>query len=549
MKQPYIIALIFFASFLSIMGQDEILHPWTDIQGRTLQASFISFDADAQTVTIKWNGQVFPLPLNSLAPQSQELAKKLGAPPPAVPAISSSPFDEILDEVVAEMPVDALGPEALDIEHDWTSADGRPLSAKFISLEGDQLTIAMNDGAKEFTLPLSKFSVDSQSLAKVLQKVAQKHRPAPPKPAVSAKPAKVVPPKVVEADLDKKHTWTNSEGNPMEASFLSADDSGLEVNFRGRPTKIPWSKLDAQSVALGKALQALKKSLVPTILGGNEKVLERYGSGKWRNYNTYIESVAFEAGVHCNGQMVHFWLLKDGQRVQSQPFTVDFEGTFKDERGSWGRRKIVSLDTSPPAVNDRRVTTIKGKWNNEGTFEYNFELSNAGLSFWGEAKEPSSSEFATSLRIWMRAPSVVADAKNATMEQIKEASGDGALYVDPMDGKRIKFPFDEKWLDIKNNLSKGGKKDVDYNPVKYAEFNGFPFGDHRIKALPASTRTGHLIWYSGYSQIFPAQGPTLIHRSIDGAQAMNDFKNAADYKDRLKIKKSECLKVQVIRGS
>ena len=547
MKQPYLIALIFFASFLSIMGQDETLHPWTDIQGRTLQACFISFDAAAQTVTIKWNGQVFPLPLNTLAPQSQALAKQLGAPPVAAQA-PSSPFDEI----VAAVPAQALGPEALDIDHEWTSADGRPLSAKFISLVGDQLTIAMNNGAKEFTLPLNKFSQESKDLANELQSLAKKHRPAPPKPSTpkaQAKPAKVMPPKVVEADLDKKHTWTNSEGNPLEASFLSADDSGLEVNFRGRPTKIPWSKLDAQSVALGKALQALKKSLVPTILGGNEKVLERYGSGKWRNYNTYIESVAFEAGVHCNGQMVHFWLLKDGQRVQSKPFTVDFEGTYKDERGSWGRRKILSLDTSPPAVNDRRVTTIKGKWNNEGTFEYNFELSNAGLSFWGEAKEPSSSEFATSLRIWMRAPSVVADAKNATMEQIKEASGDGALYVDPMDGKRIKFPFDEKWLDIKNNLSKGGKKDVDYNPVKYAEFNGFPFGDHRIKALPASTRTGHLVWYSGYSQIFPAQGPTLIHRSIDGAQAMTDFKNAADYKDRLKIKKSECLKVQVIRGS
>jgi len=549
MIKPYLTALILLWPTSFIFGQDATLHPWTDIQGRTLQASFISLDQEAQTVTIKWNGQVFPLPLNTLAPQSQALAKQLGAPAPAVsPSSASSPFDAI----VAAIPTDTLGPEALDIEHDWTSADGRPMQAKFISLVGDQLTVSMNGGANEYTLPLNKFSAESQGLAKVLQAVAKKHRPAPPKssaPKAPVKPVKVAPAKVVEADLDKKHTWTSSEGNPLEASFLSADDSGLEVNFRGRPTKIPWSKLDAQSVALGKALQKLKKSLVPTILGGNEKVLERYGSGKWRNYNTYIESVAFEAGIHCSGNKVHFWLLKDGQRVQSTPFTVDFEGTFKDERGSWGSRKIVSLETSPPAVNDRRVTTIKGKWNNEGTFEYNFELSNAGMSFWGDAKEPSSSEFATSLRIWMRAPSVVADAKNATMEQIKEASGDGALYVDPMDGKRIKFPFDEKWLDIKNNLSKGGKKDVDYNPVKYAEFNGFPFGDHKIKALPASTRTGHLVWYSGYSQIFPAQGPTLIHRSIDGAQAMHDFKNAADYKDRLKIKKSECLKVQVIRGS
>ena len=121
MKQPYLIALISFLPLISIQGQDETLHPWTDTQGRTLQASFISFDAAAQTVTIKWNGKVFPLPLNTLSPASQDLAKQLGAPPPAAPS-SSSPFDEILDEVIAEMPMDALGPEALDIDHDWTSA-------------------------------------------------------------------------------------------------------------------------------------------------------------------------------------------------------------------------------------------------------------------------------------------------------------------------------------------------------------------------------------------------------------------------------------------
>ena len=184
------------------------------------------------------NGMVrfFPLPLNTLAPQSQDLAKQLGAPPPVAPSpSSSSPFDEILDEVVAEMPMDALGPEALDIDHDWTKGwMVRPLSAKFVSLVGDQLTIGMNGGAKEFTLPLSKFSVESQALAKVLQKVAQKHRPAPPKPAVLAKPVKVVPPKVVEADLDKMHTWTSADGRSLEATFVSADENGVDLKMRGR---------------------------------------------------------------------------------------------------------------------------------------------------------------------------------------------------------------------------------------------------------------------------------------------------------------------------
>ena len=150
MKQPYLITLIFFAPILSILGQDETLYPWTDTQGRTLQASFISFDAAAQTVTIKMsNGVVYPAPLSSLSAESQALAKQLAAPKPAsVSQTTSSPFDEVVDEVIAAMPADALGPEALDIDHDWSSADGRPLSAKFISLVGDQLTLAMSGERK-----------------------------------------------------------------------------------------------------------------------------------------------------------------------------------------------------------------------------------------------------------------------------------------------------------------------------------------------------------------------------------------------------------------
>ena len=139
MNKPYLLALILILPFATSMGQDETLHPWTDTQGRTLQASFISLDQAAQTVTIKWNGQVFPLPLNTLDAQSQALAKQLGAPAPKAPPATSSPFDEIL----AAVPEDLLGPEALDIEHDWQSADGRALKAKFVSLKGDQLTLSI----------------------------------------------------------------------------------------------------------------------------------------------------------------------------------------------------------------------------------------------------------------------------------------------------------------------------------------------------------------------------------------------------------------------
>lgn len=549
MKKPYLISTFLLFPLLHLFGQEETLHSWTDLQGRTLQASFLSFDEAAQTVTIKLsNGVVYPAPLNTLSAESQALARQLGAPKLAPALAPSSPFDEVVAEVVAEAD---LGPEALDLEHDWESADGRSLKAKFVSLQADQLSLARNGGAQEFTLEMSKFSDESQTLAKLLQALAEKHRPAPPAAkTLASKPEKVVPPKVVEADLDKVHSWVSAAGDPLQATFVSADDNEitLSVPRRSSPYVLSWDKLSAQSVALGKALQKLKKSLVPTILSGNEKALDRYGSGKWGNYNCYLESVAFEAGVVASGRSAHVWLLKDGQRVQKDPYNVTFYGEFRD-RGGHEHRKLKSLAESPPVSNDRKTTTVKGEWDNGTTFEFNFELTHAGLSFWGEAKEPSSVEFPTILVIRVKSPSVLADAKNATIEDVKKASGDGALYVDPVQGKRLKFPFDESWKEIQAKLTKGGRKDVEYNPVKYAEFNGEPFGDHRIKFEPSSTRKANLVWWSGYAEIYPVQGAYLLLRNVDGSEALKDYANAAKYKDRLEIGRGERLVMKVIRGS
>ena len=217
----------------------------------------------------------------------------------------------------------------------------------------------------------------------------------------------------------------------------------------------------------------------------------------------------------------------------------------KEEAGH--RRRVKSLASSPPVSQDRRTTIVKGEWENGSTFEYSFEFSHAGMAFWGKVKEPKSEEFPSILRIDMRAPSII-DAANATLEQIKEAAGDGALYVDPVAGKTLKFPFNEKWDDIKNKFSKGGKKSVDYNPIKYAEFRGSPFGEHKIKVKSASTRSAYLSWWDGYSQVFPVQGAYILLKSMDGHEA-GSSKTPGDFKQRLEIKKSERLDLKVIRGA
>ena len=79
-----LITLTFFF-ILSFKSASATLHPWTDLQGRTLQAAFVK--SDGVTVTINWNGKVIPIPLSTLSADSQALAKRLSAP--VTPSISA----------------------------------------------------------------------------------------------------------------------------------------------------------------------------------------------------------------------------------------------------------------------------------------------------------------------------------------------------------------------------------------------------------------------------------------------------------------------------
>ena len=87
------LALLF--SVFSLQSQSDDLHPWTDSQGRTLQASFVSLDGDK--VKIKWNGQVVPIPLASLSPESQNLAKQLAAKMSSTPPQTRTKLPSRLD--------------------------------------------------------------------------------------------------------------------------------------------------------------------------------------------------------------------------------------------------------------------------------------------------------------------------------------------------------------------------------------------------------------------------------------------------------------------
>jgi len=49
---------------------------------------------------------------------------------------------------------------------EWQSADGRTIRAKFLSLEGGELTIEMKDSGREYSLPLERLSEASRERAR-----------------------------------------------------------------------------------------------------------------------------------------------------------------------------------------------------------------------------------------------------------------------------------------------------------------------------------------------------------------------------------------------
>ena len=109
-KCLYLLFVAISSCFLfPVRAADEALHAWTDVQGRTLQASFVK--SDGVILTIKWNGQNVPIPLASLSPASQALAQKLSQ---------------------AKANPSAPNPGQM---HSWTDTQGRTLQATFIKVD------------------------------------------------------------------------------------------------------------------------------------------------------------------------------------------------------------------------------------------------------------------------------------------------------------------------------------------------------------------------------------------------------------------------------
>ena len=199
-----------------------------------------------------------------------------------------------------------------------------------------------------------------------------------------------------------------------------------------------------------------------------------------------------------------------GNPLGLRRMTIGFISQYVDrsdgKRARRRSRKITSFDSSPEPSLDREKITLTGKYENGGTFEYNMEVNRNGMQFWSRIKDPAGEEWPTSTRVSVGLHGVVPNVKDLAMSAIKPQIGDGAFYMTPVEGKRIKLPFDKKWIEIK--IPRGA-----LSSLKGVEVMGTPYYNFKFNISPNNGKDMNFNYSKGYGGTFPFQGISLDYSS------------------------------------
>ena len=275
---------------------------WTDTQGRTIEAKFVK--SDKLTLTIDWNGKVTTLPLTMFSASSRKLAAELQNQQTKVPETN-----------VPAPKIDLKGGMDLSKEYPWQNSAGKTAYGLFVELGKSELKISMNRGTREVAIPVDSLNKDSLALAKKLQVLASAEQKELAALAKKRKAMKV--PSVTEADLEIEHDFMNSSGQAVKAQFVEADDKMVSLLMSRRsktPFKLAWTSFADESVA---KLEALRRKRVevdnakPRIIAAKGNRLSYYGSGKYKGYNTVFETETYAVGVPSTGTSLNIFIKQE----------------------------------------------------------------------------------------------------------------------------------------------------------------------------------------------------------------------------------------------
>jgi hypothetical protein len=333
----------------------EEVQKWTDTQGRTIEAKFVK--ADKLTLTIDWNGKVTTLPLTMFSASSRKLAAELQNQQTQSQTVNA-PAPKI----------DLTGEMELSKEYPWQNTSGQTAYGSFVELGKSDLKVLMSRGTREVLIPVDSLNKDSLALAKKLQTLATAEQKGLAALAKKRKAMKV--PAVTEADLEIEHDFTNTSGQVVKAQFVDADDKMVSLLMARRsktPFKLAWTSFADESVA---KLEALRRKRVevdnakPKIIAAKGNRLSYYGSGKYKGYNTVFETENYAVGVPSTGNSLNIFVkqeaVEDG--VSAGPLgilrmTVGFSTRYTDRTNpERPRRRPRSIKSfdSPPEPSTER---------------------------------------------------------------------------------------------------------------------------------------------------------------------------------------------------
>lgn len=485
-------------------------YPWKDLQGRVIEAEFIS--ATSTAVKLLWKGQTFELTLSSLSQESKNLARKLANPTPPTEPPPPKASITIPQPSTEETGTDPNGPLDLDSFHVWISADGRALRAKYIEFEGGELTV-LTSSEQEVQIDQENLSPQAIALAKKLKAFNDERKMAIKAFTEVRKKMKV--PSVSEQDLDKAHQFKNTDGVTISANFIDADDYGVTITLAGKtqPLELTWDRFNRESQALLEALRrkSLTANRAPKTIPAKGEKIGYFANGPFKGYNTVFQSERFDAAISSSGSSVNIW-LKNSKDPSTPPktFGIGFGTRYTDktnpEKHRRRSRRITGFENPPEASMNREKTTISGTFNNGGTFQYDIQFNDKGLTLWSKMKDPSGEKEPTSIRIGTSIPGIVPNSKNKSMEEIMPYIGDGSLVLKPASGKTRIFPYKEKW--ITTNAKYKGQK---FGAMDSATIMGTPYGN-RISFM--ATGSGMSFEKDvAYGRVFPFQGLSLTYRN------------------------------------
>ena len=315
-------------------------------------------------------------------------------------------------------------------------------------------------------------------------------------------------PELQPEDLKRYLDWTSSDGNKIEAAFVDTNEQAVTVLMKrspDRPVEIPWERFKYRIAGDGRGFKKIEDKAgsqgtkTGSLHGGKKNdeglltssaTLPRYLDGKWKNYNTVLESAVYDVALNANGKHVSLWLkdesedenTAEGTRADRRPLQIYFRAWYdpspETKTWDWRDRRIASFKNPPQVSSEREKTTIAGTLENGATFEYNVEISHRGLSFWGKINESRSEKYPTSLTIAFYSPNFIPNVTNMSLKEIEPLVGTGKMYLDPLESKRQQLDMMDKWTDIM-----GKARGTDWNPIKSAEFMGTPLGRIKSKLL------------------------------------------------------------------